>query len=206
MNKCEVKKMLRRRDSLLELYINLDNDSNDDNISISTIDIYKNGCDSISKIMTDIDNQLLKYAKGSSVGEWLLQIKGITPDIAAGLLAYFDITDKECAAQFIKFSGADNINSPHNNNVRLLMDKLTENFKAEPDSLYGQLNSNRFVDLLEQEDVEISTARIRADRYMGKIFISHLFEEMYREEHNGKLPERHNTNRLIILPEVPYTK
>jgi len=54
--------------------------------------------------------------------------------------------------------------------------------------------------------MNIQTAHIRADRYTRKIFLSHLFEEMYRVEYNT-LPERYNdANCIIIEPEVPYTK
>ena len=86
------------------------------------------------------------------------------------------------------------------------MDKIIENFKAEPASLYGKLRYDKFFELL-RDDLSIHTAHIRADRYMKKIFISHLFEEMFREEHDGKLPDRYNDAEcLIIEPEVPYTR
>lgn len=208
MNKTEVKNLLRRRDALLDLHEKLDNDSNDQNNSNNTNGIYKNTRNTISNTLLNIDKQLLKYVKESPVGRWLLQIKGMTPDLAAGLLAYFNIRNKDCAAQFIKYSGADNYTSPHNNNVRKIMDRLKDNFKSEPESWYGRLNEDKFIELLnENPDIELLTAHIRADRYMRKIFISHLFEEMYREEHNGKLPDRYNDSDCIIIePEIPYTK
>lgn len=207
MNRKEAKKLLRRRNSLLEIYKKMDDDTNDENDTESTKNIYKNSRNTIGRTIYNIDKQLLKYVKESPVGNWLLQIKGITPDIAAGLLAYFDVRNKDCAAQFIKYSGADNHNNPHNNNVREIMNKLQENFKTEPDSLYGHLNDCKFFELIDMEDMTLTTAHLRADRYMRKVFISHLFEEMYREEHDGKLPERYNdTDRVFIEPEVPYTK
>lgn len=208
MNRNEVKQLLRRRDSLLEIYNKLDNDSNNINNSLSTINLSNNNRNSISNIIYNIDKQLLEYVKESRVGEWLLQIKGITPDIAAGLLAYFDITGKDCAAQFIKYAGSDNYNNPHNNYLRAIMNKISDNFKITSESLYGRLNEDKFIELLNGEDeITLQTAHLRADRYMRKVFISHLFEEMYREEHDGKLPERYNDSYSIIIePEVSYTK
>lgn len=206
MNRSEVKNLLKRRDSMLELYNKLCDDSDNVNNTLELNNIYKNSRNTISATIHDIDKQLLKYVKESPVGEWLLQIKGMTPDVAAGLLAYFNIKNKDCAAQFIKYSGSDNCSSSHNTTVRAIMDKLKNNFKSQPDSLYFKLNNNKFTELMVGGNT-VAISSIRADRYMRKIFISHLFEEMYREEHDGKLPERHNnSNCIIIEPEVPYTK
>ena len=208
MNRNEVKNLLKRRDELLKSYTNLDNDFNNENNSEDVNGICKNSRDTIGRIIYNIDRQLLRYVKASPVGEWLIQIKGITPDLAAGLLAYFNIKGKEYAAQFIKYAGVDNYNNPHNNNVRQIMDRLKDNFKSEPESWYGRLNDDKFIELLREDpNIELSIAHIRADRYMRKVFISHLFEEMYREEHDGELPERYNDSKCIIIePEVPYTK
>jgi len=48
----------------------------------------------------------------SEVGRWLLQIKGIGPVLAAGCLAYFDVTDKQYATQFISYAGLNDNNRP----------------------------------------------------------------------------------------------
>jgi len=61
--------------------------------------------------------------------KWLLRFNGMTTDIAAGLLIYFDIRGKECAAQFIKYAGADSYKHHHNSNLRILVNKLMDNFK-----------------------------------------------------------------------------
>ena len=200
MNKTEVKKLLKRRDTLLKAYLDLGND-----ICYSDSSIFKSGRNDTAKILYDMDKGLLRFVKESAVGEWLLQIKGMTPDIAAGLIAYLDVRGKDCSAQFIKYCGVDNRNNPHNNNVSNIMDRLKDNFKSEPNSLYWKLNEDKFYNELKNS-TSIETARIRADRYMKKIFISHLFEEMYLEEY-GVLPYRHNdADCIIIEPEVPYTK
>lgn len=208
MNKAEVKKLLRRREELLDLHGKLEDDSNDKNNSNNVNGIYKNTRNTINNTLLNIDKQLLRYTKESPVGEWLLQIKGVTPDLAAGLLAYFNVRNKNCAAQFIKYSGIDNRSNPHNNNVRKIMDRLKDNFKSDPESWYGRLNDDKFIELLkENPNLELQTAHIRADRFMRKVFISHLFEEMYREEYDGKLSDRYNdTECIIIEPEIPYTK
>lgn len=207
MTKNEIKNLLRRRESLMDLYKELIRDS-----EINTLEdadnVYKSSRDNIGLTINIIDEELLKYVQENPVGKWLLQIKGITTDIAAGLLAYFSVKGKECAAQFISYAGSDNINNPHSNSVRKIIDKFENNFKLEDEncSLYKKLNKEKFLELMN-EDIYITTAHIRADRYTRKIFLSHLFEEMYREEHDGALPERYNDNeRVFIEPEVPYTK
>lgn len=208
MNKVEVKNLLKRRNELVIIHSSLDNDSDDENNSKGVNEIYKNTRNFINATLLNIDKQLLEYVKESPVGEWLLQIKGTTPDLAAGILVYFDIKNKNCAAQFIKYAGVDNYNNPHNSNVKAIIDRFIYNFKLEPESLYGKLNDSKFIELLKEDpDISLTTAHIRADRYMKKIFISHVFEEMYREEHNGELPNRYKDGDcLIIDPEVPYTK
>lgn len=190
----EIKKLLKRRVRLSELLSDLNSNTNTDDY-----DVYH-----LKGMMISIDNILSDYVNKCPEGKWLMQIKGMTIEYAAGLLAYFDIRGKTRAIQFIKFSGSDNHGDAYNNNIKQIMDKLSKSFRQEPDSLYGKLNDDKFYDLLRQ-DINITTARIRADRHMRKIFISHLFEEMYLEEH-GKLPERYNdSNCVIIQPEVPYT-
>jgi hypothetical protein len=46
------------------------------------------------------------------VGRWLMNIVGIGPVLAAGIMAYFDVTDKEYATQFISYAGLNNNNRP----------------------------------------------------------------------------------------------
>ncbi len=48
----------------------------------------------------------------SEVGRWLLQITGIGPVLAAGCLAYFDVTGKEYATQFLSYAGLNDNNRP----------------------------------------------------------------------------------------------
>lgn len=203
MNKAEIRNLLNRREELCNVYQKLENDA--DSYNDMKL-MFNSTCNNIYDTIVEIDSKLKTYVLLTPVGEWLLQIKGITPELAAGLLVHFDVKGKECAAQFIKYAGTDNYNNPHNNKIRAIMDKVTDSLKAN-NGLYAKLNEQKFVELFSGNlAIGIHTAHIRADRYMKKVFISHLFEEMYREEY-GKLPNRHdNTDRLIIEPEVPYTK
>ena len=193
----QIKNILKRRDKILALAKEITSSS----INSGTD---KNDAYYLDNMLNDIDIELSKYLN-NPVAEWLLQIKGVTIDIAAGLLAYFNIEGKTRAAQFIKYAGSDNHGDPHSNSVRKIMERLSDSLKSQ-DALYSKLNKQMFSSLLN-EGINPITARIRADRYMKKVFISHLFEEMYREQHNGELPERYNDdNRIIIEPEVQYTR
>jgi hypothetical protein len=205
MTKNEVKKLVKRRQQLVSVFKDFNSDLKEGEATETLEDIAKNTRNDLGDIVRTIDEQLLTFVKEDPVGVWLLQIKGVTPDIAAGLLAYFDITGKECAAQFIKYAGADNYNNAHNNSVREILNRLENNFKFEKDSMYDKFNAAKFAEL--SANMEPLTAKVRADRYTRKLFISHLFEEMYREAHNGELPRRYeNTDCTFIAPEVPYTK
>ena len=213
MTRNEIKKLLRARESLADSYKELILDS-----EIITLEdannVYEKSRINIGEVINLIDAELLKYVKENPVGIWLLKIKGMNPYIAAGLITYFSVKGKDCAAQFIRYAGSDNINNPHCRAVRKIIDKFEKNFKLEneDESLYKKLNKDEFFRILNKNEydgefVDIRTAHIKADRYTRKIFLSHLFEEMYREEHNGALPARYNDDeRIIIEPEVPYTK
>ena len=48
----------------------------------------------------------------SEVGKWLMSIKGIGPTLAAGLLAYFDVTGIEYATHFMSYAGLNDNNRP----------------------------------------------------------------------------------------------
>ena len=205
MRKTEVKKLLKRRQELLIMHHQLD-DSCDPDESEKVNKIYKTGRNGIDCIIYDIDLQLLEYAREDPVGRWLLAIKGITPDLACSLLTYFSVKAKNCAAQFISFAGIDNRKRPHNENAYNIIRNVIESFKSYSDSYYNDLRKDK-LDKLLSDGIDSTIAAIRSDRYISKVFISHLFEEMYREENNGKLPRRYEDNdNIIIEPEVPYTK
>jgi hypothetical protein len=241
-------------------------------------------------------------------GRWLTQIKGIGAVLAAGLIGYLDITDKQYSSQFISYAGLNDNNRPwlgrekskkivndivgdaktitdemveqiaiksgwsygylagkaydekkkkwnkesiikacslipYNKDLKKHMYKIGKQFlwlKNDPESLYGRLLSERIVYEMEKnengdyadqaakvlETKNISNAEhkkcyqsgklpkshitMRAFRYVEKIFISHLFEEMYRVA-NDEIPPRYyalehleGQHNKEILPEVPY--
>ena len=50
--------------------------------------------------------------RNSEVGQWLLQITGIGPVIAAGCLAHFNIEGRQYASQFVSYAGLNDNNTP----------------------------------------------------------------------------------------------
>jgi len=56
-------------------------------------------------------------AENSEVGRWLLSITGIGPILAAGLLAYFDVSKCQYASQFISYAGLNDNNRPWIGNI-----------------------------------------------------------------------------------------
>ena len=207
MNRNEVKRILKLRDELLKMCEKLDKDITGNIENEEVIIIYLHCKSEFENIICNINRVLLSYCEEFAVGRWLLQIKGMNEALAAGLLAYYDVKDKECAAQFIQYAGVSNNNNPHNVDARKILDKIVSNMKKEPQSLYANLRYNKYSELLENEENSNFTAGLRADRHMLKIFIAHLFEEMYREEYNGITPKRHDNNEHIYIePEVKYTR
>lgn len=207
MNCKDAKNLLKLRDSIVVIKQKLESDTLGKYMEQDLFYLYQMGLFNINKLINEIDEKCLAWCEESSVGEWLLRINGITPDLALGLLAYFNVKGKECASQFIKYAGADNTSNPHNSVVAEIIEKIKINFKSHPNSLYRLLWERKYKELLQDVNLNMNTIQLRADRYLQKVFISHLFEEMYREEHNGMPPERHNyDNRMIIEPEVPYTR
>lgn len=207
MDRYEVKKILKTRNNIIEICERMKDDMSIAIESDEIISIYDNSISRLEESIEKIDALLLNYCELSPVGIWLLEIKGMTIDIAAGLLAYYDVKDKECAAQFIQYAGVANINQAHNNEVRKILDRLNDNFLKEPKSFYASLRRDKYKEWMQIEEENKVKANIKADRYVLKVFLSHLFEEMFREEHNGMLPKRNaNSDNIVIEPEVPYTK
>lgn len=59
-----------------------------------------------------IKDILESVCKSDEVGRWLLNIAGIGPALAAGCLAYFDVTGKNYASSFISYAGLNDNNRP----------------------------------------------------------------------------------------------
>ena len=207
MNRYEVKKILKTRNEMQEICEQMKDDVSIAVETESLINIYDKAIFSLEDSIEKIDILLLDYCEASPVGVWLLKIKGMTLEIAAGLLAYYDVKNKECAAQFIQYAGVGNISQAHNDEVRKILDKLNNNFQKNQESFYANLRHDKYKELIENGHVDKIKASIKADRYVLKVFVSHLFEEMFREEHNGMLPKRNSDiENVLIEPEVPYTR
>lgn len=248
----------------------------------------------------------------SEVGRWLMSIKGIGPTLAAGLMAYFDVTNVEYATHFISYAGLNDNNRPwlgaeaskkiveevlgdskvitndhlvelaaktkwsykylaencskydkngelksrsktdlikaiskipYNKDLKTLIYKIEEAFVkvSNRGSLYGRLINERKAletrlneegHYKEQAEAILRSKNIgkdtdaykaysqgklpkahiqrRACRWAAKIFVSHVFEEMYRVE-KGKKPEpfyvfTYMGHKDYIEPEVPFTQ
>lgn len=257
-----------------------------------------------------IQDCLQAICESTEVGRWLLSIKGIGCVLAAGILAYLDVTRVQYATQFISYAGLNDNNRPwlgeaksrkivdevmdgkkkidddmvvmiaaktqwsynyllenayddqkgkwskdklikacakipYNKKLKVHMHKVGESFHwlmNNKESFYGKIFNERKVyetrlneegayaeqaaKILEEKTFSKSTEaykaysqgklpkahiNARALRYVQKIFISHVFEEMYRAEYDC-IPPRYYTLEHMeghydeILPEVPYTK
>lgn len=72
----------------------------------------------------------------SEIGQWLLQITGIGPVIAAGCLAHFNIEGRQYASQFISYAGLNDNNVPFIGRVgaEKAMKEVLKMFPAEVDN------------------------------------------------------------------------
>ena len=59
-----------------------------------------------------IKDALECMVKNNEVGNWLMSIKGIGPVLAAGILAYFDVTNIHYAPHFMSYAGLNDNNRP----------------------------------------------------------------------------------------------
>lgn len=64
-----------------------------------------------------IQDCLSILCEASETGRWLLQIKGIGPVLAAGCLAYFDVSNVNYATNWISYAGLNDNNRPFIGNV-----------------------------------------------------------------------------------------
>lgn len=258
-----------------------------------------------------IENSLKAICESCTVGRWLLQITGIGPVLAAGLLGFYNVEGIKYATAFISYGGLiDNIRPwlgaeksrqiveevmkqyntktltedciidiaaktqwkyaylqkaafdqetgkwnkknlinacakvPYNMDLKTHLYKIGESFHwcmNKPQSLYGRLYAEKKIsetrlneegafaqqaeDILKKYNISkntnayeaysqgmLSKAHInaRASRYTQKIFVSHLFEEMYRVRYD-KPPARFYSlehcegHHKDIKPEVPFT-
>jgi len=195
MNKEIVKNILKRRSEVVNIYGKMCEDNTN---------IFRYPKKLTVLILADFDKKLANEVYGEQVGVWLCQIKGITVDIAAGILAYFDVTGKDRAAQFISYAGIDNPSKPHNKNAEEVIMQAVSAFESCGSSLYGRIMEQKYEDYVE-EGFGPSDAKMKAVRYIAKVFIAHVFDAMYAYSNNGRLPERYDSEDAVnIEPEVPF--
>ena len=78
----------------------------------SQIDVLDNFMKNMAIMELNAQDTLEIICQSTEVGRWLRQIKGIGPVLAAGCLAYLDVTGKEYASQFISYAGLNDNNRP----------------------------------------------------------------------------------------------
>lgn len=100
-----------------------------------------------------LKDALGKICETSEVGRWLMQIKGIGPTLAAGLMAYFDVTGINYATHFMSYAGLNDNNRPWLGveasrkiveevlgNSKTITDEHLEELSARTKWKYGYLN------------------------------------------------------------------
>ena len=137
MNRDEVKKILKARNEMKNISEQMKEDVSITVENESLINICDKAISSLEENIEKIDTLLLDYCESTVVGTWLLKIKGMTVDIAAGLLVHYDVKDKVYAAQFIRYAGVGSANQGHSSNeIRKMLTRLNENFCKEQNSFY----------------------------------------------------------------------
>ena len=181
-------------------------------------------------------NELLKaICLSSSVGQWLLEIKGMTPYLAAMCISLFNVSGKEYALQFLNYCGLSGQSTNFNKKAKAIIEKIGNILSYNGDRYKSIFNErlaienekNRagsYSDLAEHyiknENTSASDVfsfyskgmlppehiRHKAKIWMEKIFVSHLFTEMYYSKYH-KLPKKEREggeNIRYSEPEVPY--
>lgn len=293
--------------------INREVSSTGENSDVNTLILSWN-LKQIAAIEKGINKCLTAICESDEVGNWLLGITGIGGVLAAGCLAYFDVTHVNYASNFISYAGLNDNNRPwlgrelskkivndcieqfsedgttlttevvehisaetqwkfdylrekaynekkdtwskddiikacskipYNKSLKVHMWKIGKQFeyqKTRASSLYGKLLAERLAYEIKNNEAgknaELCAKRLkeknygkdtktykayiegklpdteinaRGRRWVQKIFISHLFDEMYRVKYN-KVPPRYYVfehgegHHDFIEPEVPYHK
>ena len=132
-----------------------------------------------------IKDALECMVKNNEVGNWLMTIKGIGPVIAAGLLAYFDVTNVHYATHFMSYAGLNDNNRPW-----LGKEKAT----AIVNEVLGKsknITDEHLQELYERTGWKFSVLDQACSKY----------------DANGKLVSRTNKTGLINqIAKIPYNK
>lgn len=149
-----------------------------------------------------IRTALQKYAESQKVGQWLLQITGIGPVIAAGLISNIDIMKVETSGQIEAYCGLDPTKQwikgrkrPWNPKLKKLCWLIGESFQKvsnNPKDVYGkiyklrkeyEIKKNEKGDYAEQAKMKLQQCNIAKNT------------EAYKWYSKGKLPPAHINER-----------
>lgn len=161
--------------------------------------------DNSSTLETNIKTVLGIYAKNNSVGNWAMSQSGIGPVIAAGLLAYIDITKANTAGKIWSFAGIDvgaiekskqwkdakDKKRPYCVGLKTLCWKIGESFvkvSNKEDAVYGQLYKKRKDEYIERNLT--GGFKDLAEKYLANKTYSKT-TEAYKAYIEGKLPDAH---------------
>ena len=145
-----------------------------------------------------IKNALAAYAAGQVMGRWMLDLVGIGPVIAAGLLAHIDISMAPTAGSIWRYAGLDPTaewnkgeKRPWNASLKVLCWKLGESFvkvSNNENDVYGKLYKTR-------KDIEIAKNERGdfADQAAAKLKKYNIGKttDAYKAYSIGKLPPAH---------------
>lgn len=145
---------------------------------------------------------LMAYAESRPIGRWMLDICGIGPVIAAGMMAHIDIHKVQTAGQIQAYAGLDPTKTwekgksrPWNAKLKVLCWKLGQSFvkvSNNPKDVYGKIYKERKE--YEMARNEKGDYRAQAEAKLAKINIG-KDTDAYKWYSQGKLPPAHIQQR-----------
>ena len=157
-----------------------------------------------NNITNKLDTCLEELCSMIPTGVWLQKIPELEIYDVAKLLTVFDVENRAYASQFMSYAGLSNDKSPYNSKVRRYISELGNIFTYTP-GFYCEIITNRYNRLIEEVGEENMNDDLfdillnKAKRYGMKIFLAHLFEQMYREKYHEE-PNRRITGEYIKPP------
>lgn len=138
------------------------------------------------------------FVKSKPIGRWLLDITGIGPVIAAGLIAHIDISKVQTAGQIWAFAGLDPTKEwkkgqvrPWNAKLKVVCWKAGQSFikvSSNDKDIYGHIYKEK-KDFYNKKNEEGGFAERAAEILKSKKFGKET--EAYKAYSEGKLPKGH---------------
>lgn len=154
--------------------------------------------DTMETIEKEIRFWLKKYAERKPLGEWAMNICGIGPVLAAGLMAHIDITKAPTVGHIWRFAGLDPTSKwekktkrPYNAALKVLCWKIGESFvkvSGNEADIYGKIYLQRKALEIQKNDAgeyAAQAATALQTKNYGKT------TEAYKHYITGKLPPGH---------------